>query len=47
MKTVRHLGNKNMRGKKTVRMRCGCCVARNLKDWYFKKLAEKEIKEKD
>jgi len=45
MKTVRHLGNMNMRGKKVARMRCGCCTARNLKEWYFDKLAKKEAKE--
>lgn len=34
----------NMKGKKTLRLKCGCCMMINLKEEYAKTLAKKEIR---
>lgn len=34
----------NMKGKKTLKMKCGCCMMINLKDNYIKSLAKKELR---
>lgn len=35
----------NMKGKKVYLMPCGCCTAINLKEWYWEKIAKKEIRD--
>ena len=37
-------GNLNMKGKKTMKMACGCCVAQNFKEEVLVKELEKEKK---
>lgn len=34
---------KDIRGKKSRLMRCGCCVCRDLRDDMFRKIAQEEI----
>ena len=36
-------GNTNMRGKKHVRLGCGCCSVQNFKDRELEKEAQKEM----
>lgn len=38
------VGNANLRGKKTKRLRCNCCTAINHKDSYNKELIIKNIR---
>ena len=45
MKSTRHAGNVKMRGKKHKMFSCGCCDCVDFRSDYFKKIAEKEIKE--
>jgi hypothetical protein len=40
----RGAGNLNMKGKKTMRMRCGCCSAYDFRDDELKKEHKKEIR---
>lgn len=34
----------NMKGKKTLRLKCGCCMMFNFKEKYNTELAKKEIR---
>ena len=36
-------GNANLKGRKTKRLRCGCCNAVNFKQYLLKKEHKKEI----
>ena len=45
MKSGNNMSDINMKGKKHVRLRCGCCEAYNFKEEYQDKLAEKEIRD--
>lgn len=38
-------GKANLKGKKTLQMRCGCCVAINFKEDELKKIHSKEMRE--
>lgn len=46
-KSPRHLsaGNVNLKGKKSHRMGCGCCVCYDLREENLNKIVSKEIKE--
>jgi hypothetical protein len=37
------VGNANLKGRKTKRLRCGCCDAINFKEDELKKIHRKEI----
>lgn len=37
------VGNANLKGRKTKRLRCGCCNAVNFKEDELKKIQQKEI----
>ena len=37
------VGNANLKGRKTKRLRCGCCEAINFKEEYLKKTHKKEM----
>lgn len=37
-------GSVNLKGKKTMRFRCGCCTAVNFKEDELKKIHKKEMR---
>lgn len=39
------VGNANLKGKKTKRLRCGCCTAINFKEDELKKIHTKEMRD--
>lgn len=41
---MRGYGCINLKGKKSLRLRCGCCESFNEKEEYFEKLAKKDMK---
>lgn len=43
--TARHVGSVNLRGKKSLTLRCRCCEAQNFKDRELKREHTKQIKE--
>lgn len=45
MKTLPCAGQFNLRGKKTMRAKCPCCIVINLKEEYLIKQTDKEIKQ--
>jgi hypothetical protein len=43
--TARHVGSVNLRGKKYLTLRCGCCEAQNFKERELKREHLKLIKQ--
>ena len=43
-KSNRHAGQFDLRGKKSLRLRCKCCVVEDFRDKFLKKEHSKEIK---
>jgi hypothetical protein len=44
MKSVKGAGSVNLRGKKSLTLRCGCCEAQNFKERELKREHLKQIK---
>lgn len=44
VKSVRHAGNINMRGKKEMTLSCGCCDCRDLRGKEESKRARQELR---
>jgi hypothetical protein len=45
--TGRHVGNVNMRGKKFLRLGCGCCECQDFRERELSRAAKKELSEFD